>query len=122
LAGTRNERYDGIAAIGSRPSGGRPGSGGAPGAGSGQRPKEAFVVPIPEGPGAGYTAPLTFDESSFEWVVPGLVATTPGFFVILALLAQTANAALWLPVARRRVGAFGLFQRPLPTWTIRPRE
>jgi hypothetical protein len=87
-----------------------------------QRPKDAFVVPIPEGPAAGYTAPLTFDESASEWVVPGLVATTPGFFVILALLAQAANAALWLPVARRRVGAFGLFHRPLPIWAIRPRE
>jgi hypothetical protein len=69
----------------------------------------------------GYTAPLTFDESTFVWVVPGLVATTPGFFVILALLAQTANAALWLPVARRRVGAFG-FHRPVSPWAMRPRE
>jgi hypothetical protein len=77
-------------------------------------------VPIPEDPSAGYTAPLTFDESAFEWVVPGLVATTPGFFVILAMLAQTANAALWLPVARRRVGAFG-FHRPVSPWTMRPR-
>jgi hypothetical protein len=121
-AGTPDERYDGIAAAGGTTSGGGPGSRGAPGAGSGQHAKDAFVVPIPDDPAAGYTAPLTFDESGFEWVVPGLVATTPGFFVILALLAQTANAALWLPVARRRVGAFGLFRRPLPIWTIRPRE
>jgi hypothetical protein len=120
-AGTRDERYDGPAAIAGTAPGGRPGSGGAPGAGSGQRPEDAFVVPIPEGPAAGYTAPLTFDESAFEWVVPGLVATTPGFFVILALLAQTANAALWLPVARRRVGAFGL-HRPVSPWALRPRE
>jgi hypothetical protein len=119
-AGSRDEPYDGTAAIGGTAPGERPGSGGAPGAGSGQRPEDAFVVPIPEGPAAGYTAPLTFDESAFEWVVPGLVATTPGLFVILALLAQTANAALWLPVARRRVGAFGL-HRPLSPWTMRPR-
>jgi hypothetical protein len=118
-AGTRDERYDGIAITVTTP-GGRSGSGGGPGAGSGQHPKDAFVVPMPEDPSAGYTAPLTFDESAFEWVVPGLVATTPGFFVILALLAQTANAALWLPVARRRVGAFGL-HRPVSPWTMRPR-
>jgi hypothetical protein len=120
-SGTRDEPYDGTAAIGGTAPGRGPGSGGAPGAGSGQRPKDAFVVPIPEGPAAGYTAPLTFDDPAFEWVVPGLVATAPGFFVILALLAQTANAALWLPVARRRVGAFGL-HRPVSPWALRPRE
>jgi len=120
-AGTRDDRYDGTAAIGSTASGGVSGPGSSLGTGSGPRPKDAFVVPIPEDPSAGYTAPLTFDESSFEWVVPGLVATTPGFFVILALLAQTANAALWLPVARRRLGAFGL-HRPESPWTTRPLE
>jgi hypothetical protein len=120
--GTGREWPYGIAAAGGTAPGGGSGPGGAMGAGSGQHLEDAFIVPIPEGPAAGYTAPLTFDGSAFEWVVPGLVATTPGFFVILALLAQTANAALWLPVARRRVGAFGLFHPPLPAWTMRPRE
>jgi outer membrane biosynthesis protein TonB len=120
--GTGGERRDGIAAAGGTAPGGGSGPGDAPGAGSERHLQDAFIVPIPEGPAAGYTAPLTFDGTAFEWVVPGLVATTPGFFVILALLAQTANAALWLPVARRRVGAFGLFHPPLPVWTMRPRE
>jgi hypothetical protein len=68
-----------------------------------QPPTDAFVVPIPGDATADFTAAFVFDDAASEWVVPGLVATTPGFFVLLALIAQVANAGVWLPMARRRV-------------------
>lgn len=43
-----------------------------------------------------------------DWAVPALVLTVPGLLVILAVLAQAIGAVLWLPIARRWLGAFGL--------------
>jgi hypothetical protein len=71
-------------------------------------PADPFVVPAPGGdPGADFSASLVFADGASEWVVPGLVATTPGFFVLLAVLAQMANAGFWLPMARRRLSGLG---------------
>jgi hypothetical protein len=65
------------------------------------------VVPVPGDANADFTAAVVYEESASAWVVPGLVATTPGFFVLLALVAQMANAGLWLPIARRRLATLG---------------
>lgn len=43
-----------------------------------------------------------------EWAVPALVLTVPGLLLLLAVLAQSMGALLWLPVARRWLGGFGL--------------
>ena len=83
------------------------GSGSSTGSDSEQPPLEAFVVPIPGDAQADFTAALVFDDAASEWVVPGLVATTPGFFVLLAMVAQMANAGVWLPMAKRRLASLG---------------
>ncbi len=45
----------------------------------------------------------------FAWAVPGLVLTVPGLLLVLiVILAQALGAVAWLPVVRRRIGAFGL--------------
>jgi len=101
----------------------RPASNGGAGTGSGstsggdseEPPADAFIVPLPGDTQTNFTAGLDFDDSASEWVVPGLVATTPGFFVLLALIAQMANAGVWLPMARRRLAALG------PSRPTRPR-
>jgi hypothetical protein len=45
------------------------------------------------------------------WAVPSLVLTVPGLLLLLAIVAQVAGAAAWLPVVRRKLGAFGLWGR-----------
>lgn len=42
------------------------------------------------------------------FVVPGFLAAASGFLLILLLLAQALGAMAWLPLVRRRVGAFGI--------------
>jgi hypothetical protein len=44
------------------------------------------------------------------FVVPGFIAAASGLLLILLLLAQALGALAWLPLVRRRVGAFG-FER-----------
>jgi hypothetical protein len=83
-------------------------SGTTSGGDSEEPPADAFVVPAPgDDASADFSASLVFADGASEWVVPGLVATTPGFFVLLALLAQMANAGFWLPMARRRLAGLG---------------
>lgn len=41
------------------------------------------------------------------FVVPGFLAAASGLLLILLLLAQALGALAWLPLVRRRVGAFG---------------
>ena len=44
--------------------------------------------------------------------MPGLVLTVPGLLIVLAAIAaQALGAVAWLPVVRRRIGAFGLRRR-----------
>ncbi|MEA2545231.1 MAG: hypothetical protein QOI09_504, partial [Chloroflexota bacterium] len=48
---------------------------------------------------------------SLDWAVPALALTVPGLLLILAVLAQLAASALWLPVVRRWLGGFGVGRR-----------
>jgi hypothetical protein len=45
------------------------------------------------------------------WAVPALVLSVPGLLLLLAVLAQAAGALLWVPVARRWLGGFGIRRR-----------
>jgi hypothetical protein len=50
------------------------------------------------------------------WAVPGLALTVPGLLLVLAVLAQIAAGGVWLPVMRRKLGAFRVApgRRPPP--------
>ena len=54
---------------------------------------------------------LVFSGGVFEWAVPGVVLAVPGLLVLLAVGLQVVAGAVWLPVARRRLGAFGVRDR-----------
>jgi hypothetical protein len=43
---------------------------------------------------------------------PAMVLSIPGLLVILAVGAQAFGALAWLPIARRRLGGFGLAKHP----------
>ena len=48
----------------------------------------------------------------FEWAVPGLVLSVPGLLIVLLAIGfQLLGAAAWLPIVRRRIGAFGFGRR-----------
>ncbi|TMG25507.1 MAG: hypothetical protein E6H96_03535 [Chloroflexi bacterium] len=55
----------------------------------------------------------------FDWAVPAFVMTVPGLLLILAILAQAGLGILWLPLVRRKLGAFGVQRRRLRR-TARP--
>jgi hypothetical protein len=41
--------------------------------------------------------------------VPGLVLSLPGLLIVLVVIGvQFVGAAAWLPIVRRRIGAFGV--------------
>jgi hypothetical protein len=46
-----------------------------------------------------------------DWAVPALTLTVPGLLLMLAVLAQLTAGAIWLPIARRWMGAFGSGRR-----------
>jgi len=46
-----------------------------------------------------------------DWAVPALAMSVPGLLLILAILAQLSAGAVWLPIVRRRLGAFGVGRR-----------
>jgi hypothetical protein len=47
--------------------------------------------------------------SGFAWAVPGLVLSLPGLLIVLVVIGvQFVGAAAWLPIVRRRIGAFGV--------------
>jgi hypothetical protein len=64
----------------------------------------------PSSPGVtfGSLGPLSF---SFEWLIPSLVVSVPGFLVVIVIGAQLLVGAAWLPLVRRDVGDFGLASR-----------
>lgn len=39
---------------------------------------------------------------------PAVILTVPGLLLILAVGAQAVGALAWLPIARRKLGGFGL--------------
>jgi hypothetical protein len=45
------------------------------------------------------------------WAVPALALSVPGLLLVLAVLAQAMGGLLWLPVARRWLGGFGIRRR-----------
>jgi hypothetical protein len=45
------------------------------------------------------------------WAYPAFTLTVPGLLLIVAIAAQAAGAASWLPLVRRRLGGFGV-RRP----------
>ena len=85
-------------------AGGSSGGGaGPPGSGN------AYVVGIEEAPqslDAVLTGAALARLDHIEWAVPGLALTVPGLLLLLAILAQVAAGAAWLPLVRRKVGAF----------------
>jgi hypothetical protein len=46
-----------------------------------------------------------------DWAVPALTMSVPGILLMLAVLAQLTASAIWLPMIRRWLGAFGLGDR-----------
>jgi hypothetical protein len=46
-----------------------------------------------------------------DWAVPSIILGVPGLLVVIAVLAQMSGALLWLPVARRWLGGFGIRRR-----------
>jgi hypothetical protein len=110
------------------PTGSEPGSTSGPGAASGGATGSPSGGSSPAGDGStaagGYVVgldpasqgDLTLTTSAMAsldgivWAVPSLVLTVPGLLLVLAVLAQAAAGAAWLPVVRRKVGSF--FQGP----------
>ena len=45
---------------------------------------------------------------AFLWAVPSLALSVPGLLLVVAILAQAAGGLAWIPVARRKIGGFGL--------------
>jgi hypothetical protein len=83
------------------------GSGGGP-----QRPDGSGIT-VGDGDGAPFDLVSgglgTFDN--IDWAVPALALTVPGLLLMLAVLAQLSVGAVWLPVVRRWLGAFGVGRR-----------
>ena len=48
---------------------------------------------------------------SLDWAIPALALSVPGLLLILAVLAQLAASAVWLPVVRRRLAGTGVGRR-----------
>jgi hypothetical protein len=42
------------------------------------------------------------------WAYPALALSVPGLLLLVAIAAQAFGALSWLPLARRRLGNFGL--------------
>ena len=77
--------------------------------------EENFTVPI-GGNGSGMA---DFNEiglaaaslggfGAFLWAVPSLALSVPGLLLVAAILAQAAGGLAWIPIARRKIGGFGL--------------
>ena len=73
----------------------------------------AFSIPDPVG-GAGGSDDISLAAAalggfgSILWAVPSLILSVPGLLLVLAILAQAAGGLAWLPIVRRKLGAFGL--------------
>jgi hypothetical protein len=93
----------------SEPGSATGGSGG--GGSSGSDPLQGFSV------GGGKLAPFGLIDGGIgvleglDWAVPALFLTVPGLLLILAIAAQLFAGVVWLPVARRWLGGFGVGKR-----------
>ena len=93
------------------------GSGGGPlGGPPGTAGSDGSILTI----AAGNVAPFGLVDGQLtgfdglDWAVPALALTVPGLLLMLAVLAQLSAGALWLPVARRWLGGFGVTRRRRP--------
>jgi len=81
------------------------------GPGSGANPLDGFSI------GGGGIAPFGLIDGGIgafeglDWAVPALFLTVPGLLLIFAVSAQLFAGVLWLPVARRWLGGFGVGRR-----------
>lgn len=75
---------------------------------------DAFLVPADPGSlsadaaGVDVAATMLGHFGPAAWLVPGLAFSVPWLVVILTILAQVAGGLAWLPIVRRKIGAFGL--------------
>ncbi len=56
--------------------------------------------------GSLLAATVSLSLNGFDWQIPGLVLSVPGLLVVTAIVLQVGGGLAWLPVIRRRVGAF----------------
>jgi hypothetical protein len=94
-------------------AGGSGGSGGSPDAGAGPDPLAGFAVgraDLDSIDGIGDVGVVGLG-GLVVWAVPALVLSVPGLLLVLAVLAQAMGGLLWLPVARRWLGGFGIRRR-----------
>ncbi len=73
----------------------------------------AFSIPDPvAGAGGsddlGLAAAALGGFGSILWAVPSLILSVPGLLLVLAIFGQAAGGLAWLPIVRRKLGAFGL--------------
>jgi hypothetical protein len=61
------------------------------------------VVPLMNAEFAGF--------DGIDWAVPALTLSVPGLLLIIAVVAQLTASAVWLPMIRRWLGAFGVGRR-----------
>ncbi len=77
---------------------------------------DPFVVPGAGNEGGGGDG-FSVDPGSMwfgngvVWIVPGIALTVPGLLLVLIVIAQALGGAIWLPLARRRIGEFGIPHR-----------
>jgi hypothetical protein len=94
-------------------AGGSGGSGGSPDAGAGPDPLAGFAVgraDLDSIDGIGDVGVVGLG-GLVVWAVPALALSVPGLLLVLAVLAQAMGGLLWLPVARRWLGGFGIRRR-----------
>lgn len=87
-------------------SGGLQLPGGAGGSGS-----SGASIPIGGIDGAVTTALDSLPGGLAVWAYPAFALTVPGLLLVLAIGAQSLGALAWLPLIRRRLGAFGIRKR-----------
>jgi hypothetical protein len=92
------------------PGAGGTGTTGAGGPGPSPSPSSrVFEVPAAEpGTSRPFDTGVLPGFEAFDWVVPGVILTGPGLLLIALIAAQAMGALAWLPIVRRRIGAFGL--------------
>lgn len=107
---------------GGQGGGGSPGTGGAgaggsggPGSSPGPIRRRLDVPAADPGPSRPFDTGGVPGFGVFDWAVPGVILTGPGLLLIVLILAQAMGALAWLPVVRRKIGAFGLGRRHPPS-------
>jgi hypothetical protein len=107
------------------PAGGGPGAGASPGGPGGSSTTSGSGGTTGAGPGRpdgsrkldvdvrdGLRSDVGLAEfgvdAAIEWAIPVVALTVPGLLLALSVLAQMLGGAVWLPVARRWLGGFGI--------------